>query len=209
MGAVSTLPGVQRAGLATAALLAVACAREPLDAACPEAAPGDLVISELRGDQRVDDDPYGEWIELYNASDVAIDLAGLRLDVRKLDGSGGGTILVRRRDTFVAPGSYVVLGRVAEGAEPSHIDYGYADDFDDELFTSGAIDVSSCGELIDRVVYRSLTDFGTLALDGAIDPPSADANDDEAAFCVDDQLDDANPSAGVRGTPQAPNKACE
>jgi hypothetical protein len=129
--------------------------------------------------------------------------------VRKLDGSGAARRAVRARETEIDAHGYGVLGRFAAGAEPAHVDYGYAADFDDELYASAGLDVLACDVLVDRVVYRGLTDFGTLALDGAIDPPSAAANDDETAFCVDDLLDEDQPSAGVRGTPGEPNRTCE
>jgi hypothetical protein len=205
--AVSSPPAARLAGFAIAAVLATGCSRDALTAECPALAPGELVVSELRGPQGNDDDAYGEWLEVFNASGAALDLAGLRVDVRKLDGSGDERFLVRDA-TELADGGYAVLGRFDQAARPEHVDYGYLADLDAGLYATAAIDLSSCGELIDRVVYHGLTDFGSLALDGGAAPDAA-TNDDEAAFCVDDRLDDADPSAGARGTPGGPNPPCE
>jgi hypothetical protein len=196
----------------TAAALAAfpACSREPLASICPDVAPGDLVITEVRGPQQGPDaaDLSGEWIELYNASGETLDLAGLRLELQKLDGTGALGFIVRRRGVEVEPGGYAVLGRFADGAEPSHVDYGYRGDLDSSLHGSGAIEVVACDVTVDRLIYRNLSDRGTLALDGAIDPPTAEANDDAGATCVDDAVDPAAPSAGARGTPGEENPAC-
>jgi hypothetical protein len=205
--AVSSSPAARRAGLAILATLAVACSREPLDAGCPELGPGELVVTEVRGPQRDDGDAFGQWIELYNGSGAALDLAGLRVSIRKLDGSGQGGFIVRAA-AEVAAGGFAVLGGFPAGAEPAYVDFGYLDELSSPLYATAAIDVSSCGQLIDRVIYHGLPDFGTYALDGALAPPDADANDDDAGFCVDDRLDDADPSAGPPGTPGATNPPC-
>lgn len=190
------------------AALAPGCSREALEVPCPPVAVGELVITEVRGAQDGGDDEQGEWIEVFNATDWTVSLLGLRVEVQKLDGTGAGGFLVRSPDLEVPAGGYAVLGRFERDVEPDHVDYGYKGDLDDELAASGAIHLLACDAEIDRVVYRGLTDFGSLALDGAIDPPSAAANDSEAAFCVDQALDETNPSAGARGTPGDHNPTC-
>ena len=188
-------------------LSSIGCARDPLDWQCPSLSPGDLVVTEVRGEQS-GADTYGQWIELYNAASANIDLYGLEVGLLRPDGGAEGRILVRDPDVVVAAGGYVVLGRFAD-AEPAHIDYGYELDFTSDLYDSAAIDVIACGTQVDRVVYHNLPNLGTLSLDGAIAPPSAAANDDEASWCVDDNDDQPDASElGIRGTPGQGNIAC-
>lgn len=195
--------------IAAAALLLVsACSRDPLEVPCPQVAAGEIVVTEIRGPQSGDDD-YGEWIELYNASGGSLDLQGALITLTTLDGSTQGEILVREPDVSVPGGGYVVLGRSLPGEEPEHVDYGYAQDFDRELYDSAAIDVFDCDELVDRAIYRNVPRTGTLALDGKIDPPTAEANDDESSWCVDDTEDAMSEESGIRGTPRERNRPCE
>ncbi len=194
-------------GLAAAALtVCVGCSRDPLDVPCPAIIEGALVITELRGSQS-GTDGYGEWIELYNASGGTIDLLGLEVKLTKIDGSSTEELLVRD-PIAVAANSYLVLGRQTAGLEPDHVDYGYVADIDKSLFDPAAIQVYSCGQLIDQVVYRGLPSRGTFGLDGAIDPPTAAANDDESAWCDDITEDAQSDTMGLRGTPREPNQIC-
>jgi hypothetical protein len=192
-----------------ACTLASGCVREPLDAICPAVDVGDLVITELRGPQS-GGDTYGQWIEIAFADTTAgeaIDLAGLEVITLRLDGSGERRIAIRDSEPL-APGDYAVLGRFDRGAEPEHVDYGYKSDLDSNLYPSALVRVFACGVLIDQVVYRELPVLGTLALDGAL-APTAEANDDEAAWCVDDVEDPSDTTAlGIRGTPGERNLPC-
>src|SRR5258706_434137 len=81
------------------------CARDPRDGPCPSAAVGELVLSELRGAQP-SSDTLGQWIEIYNATDRTIDLAGLVVDMRKLDGSNEVRIIVRGGNPQISPRGY-------------------------------------------------------------------------------------------------------
>ncbi len=188
------------------AAVCAACGHEPLDDACPSLGVGDLVVTELRGPQVGDDGPWGQWIEVY-APGGAVDLAGLRVVLTQANGADAGELIVRQ-DARTNTDGYAALGRFPPDATPGFAAYGYQSDFDDDLYTTAAIDLISCGVRVDRLIYRSLTEFGTLALDGDLDPPSASGNDDETAFCVDDRIDDQDPSAGAGGTPGAPNPPC-
>lgn len=192
-----------------ALLLAGACSRDPIDVPCPDLLPGDLVVTEIRGAQSPEPG-YGEWIELYNGSPTSVDLTGLRVTLTRLvDGTPAASFILRGGATTEAePGGYFVLGRFSAGDEPDYIQYGYAADFDDELPGGGAVDVYSCGELIDRMIYRSLPSEGTYSLSGEIDPPEGSENDAEGAWCVDLTEDDDTPSMGIRGTPGKMNIPC-
>lgn len=190
------------AGLALAVLFG--CERDPRTAVCPELALGDLVVTEIRGDQSGSDDELGEWLELYNASAGAIDLTGVAVVVTRLDG-GSEARLVFRRAVTVGAGEYVVLGRFFdfEGSLPSYIQYGYSDDFDKSLYDTGAVEIFACGTETDQLVYRNLPSTGTYSFDGALDP-SSDLNDDDTNWCIDaaSGLPDAS------GTPGERNPAC-
>ena len=180
-------------------LLASACGRAPID--CAEIRPGDLAISELRGDQSGEDSD-GQWIELFNTTDGEIELSGLVLRLLKLNGSGEATIRVRDIGLFVGPRDYAVLGNFGvDAVVPPHVDYPYGDDFDSDLYSDAIIEVIACAELVDRLIYRDLPGDGTLAFDGAR-TLTAEANDDSAAWCAD------SPAANHPGTPGEANAAC-
>lgn len=184
--------------LGTAGLLAHSgCEREPRPWECPPAAVGELVVSEVRGDQS-EPDTQGQWIELYNATDGDIDLAGLVLRFRKLDGSGDRRIVVRERGVVAPARGYAVLGRFAAGMEPPHIDYGFETDHPESLYDTAAVELWACGVLLERAIYRDLPSTGSLGFDGALEPDSV-ANDDETRWCVDPQ---------APGTPRARNAPC-
>ena len=193
----------------TLAVLVGACARDPIDVPCPDIQAGDLVVTEIRGAQSPEPG-YGEWIEIYNGSPDTVDLTGLRVTLTKLvDGTAAASFVLRGgASTDAAPGDYFVLGRFPAGDEPSYVQYGYADDYDGDLPTGAAVDVFSCGELVDRMIYRSLPTEGTWSLSGAFDPPADADNDAEDSWCVDTTEDDDTPSMGIRGTPGEMNIPC-
>ncbi|MGN6111037.1 MAG: hypothetical protein ACTHU0_38420 [Kofleriaceae bacterium] len=177
---------------------ATGCTRDAEEAVCPDVAPGELVITELRGPQRPEDS-LGPWIEIYNASGRELDLAGTRVRFRRKDGSSEVSVLVRRAVPAPA-GSYTVLGLFPDEQRPGHVDYGMASDFHERFLAAAAVDVETCGERIDRMTYDALPTTGTYSLGGA---PDAEANDLPASWC-----NDALAGAGSPGTPQQPNVAC-
>ncbi len=170
----------------------VGCTRDPVEAICPAISEGALVVTEIRGPQ---DDRNGPWIELFNASGSSIDLEGTKIRFRKKDGSSEIPVLVRR-SVIVDADTYVVLGLFTNGQAPAHVDYGFADDFKATWLAAAAIDVESCGTLIDRATYDALPDVGTFEL-GTM-PPDADANNLATAWCFDPQ------SAGTPGEANTP-----
>ena len=186
------------------------CGREPEDVPCPDIAEGELVITELRGPQD-GDDSFGEWIELFNASDSDVDLFGLRIDIVPLDGRDPVIVLVRREGVIVGPGEYAVVGKHNDSNLPEYVDYGFAlTSAAKGLFQNAFVELSGCDVLVDRVLYRDLPTVGTLALDPSTEP-SAKRNDEETAFCND--AADPEPGAatgfGQPGTPGEANRACE
>jgi hypothetical protein len=192
------------------AFLSSACEREPLDLVCTEMGVGDLAISELRGNQS-GTDTWGQWIELYNPSAAEVSLRGLTLTLRQLDGTGEKSIRIRDDSLVVASGGRVVLGRFSNDDLPAHVDYGYEGDFSSDLYRDGLLQVFSCDQEIDRIVYHDLPSLGTLSFDGALALTAA-SNDEEADWCVDDTPAEAGDGGttmvGVPGTPREANRAC-
>jgi hypothetical protein len=193
-------------GLALASALAStgACVRDPLPSTCPELAPGDLVVTEIRGDQA---GSYRQWIEIYNPTDAAIPVAGLRITLTQFDGDGSQTFLVRDEALELPPGEYLVLG----GGDPAtldYIDYDFSLDQPGDLYAGGTLELRSCATLVDKLIY-TLPEAGTLALDGAVTPSAAANDDSKLGWCVDDQVSEGpQTQIGIRGTPGGANPPC-
>jgi hypothetical protein len=202
-------------------LLTWACERAPATEICPRIDAGDLVVSELRATQ-AGQDSFGHFIELYNASGRRLDLQGVWIRQRALDGTEQAVLI--REPLELAAGGYVVLGPGLDQL-PSWIDYGVGWDisggdpatgtYPRELikagFPTGYFIVESCDEVIDEVFYPadSLPSLGTLACGNAEDPPSAEANVEAGAgcWCVDaDEPEVPLPGIGLPGTPGRANR---
>ena len=191
-----------------AAIPIAACTSDLEPEVCPSVGVGDLVVTEVRGNQS---GTYGEWIELWNAGGAAIDLRGLHVGLRELDGANPDLLIVRR-STTVAAGDYVVLGAFPDAQRPAHVDYGWHPDGlnDDGTILhlpgdGGVLDVSACGVTIDRVVWNDLPADGTYSL--GVMPPDAVGNDVMAAWCAD-TIDDDPVAPGLPGTPGVSNHPC-
>ena len=184
-----------------------ACEREMLDPICTPVAQGQLVVTEIRGPQ-AGVDTWGQWIEVYNDTGATLSLAGLRIHLTQLDGTGEKSFTVRDHGLAVGPTGRVVLGRFPQGALPSHVDYGYADEEEGDLPADGILGLYVCNALVDQVIYHALPTTGSLSLDGSM-IPSASTNDDEANWCNDDEDVGGGPTdVGIPGTPGEPNRPC-
>lgn len=194
--------------LATVGILGgSACEREMLDPVCSPVAEGQLVVSEVRGPQ-AGVDTWGQWIEIYNDSGDTVSLAGIRVRLTKLTGTGEQVITVRDHGLQVGPLGRVVLGRFPRAELPPHVDYGYAEEEDGDLPEDAIVELTVCNELVDQVIYRSLPATGSLSLDGSM-IPSASANDVEANWCNDNVDAGGGPTdVGIPGTPGEPNRSC-
>jgi hypothetical protein len=191
-------------------LVIAGCVRDPLDVDCAALAAGDLVITELRGPQ-AESSSYRQWIEVYNARDEPVQLAGLRLVFTRNDGD---TIaLFVRDDLELAAGAYATLGGGDPGEFP-YIDYDYTVDLHSasdptrpsDLIGSAALTLETCGVVVDTVRY-TLPELGTLALDGAAAPDAA-ANDDTKDGWCNDLREGPNTGIGLPGTPREANPPC-
>lgn len=68
---------MEKAGLfAVMCLLLAGCVRGPLDRVCPALTAGDLLLTEVRGNQS-GLDTWGQWIELFNPTPVPLEAGGL------------------------------------------------------------------------------------------------------------------------------------
>ncbi|MDC0667045.1 lamin tail domain-containing protein [Nannocystis radixulma] len=185
----------------------VGCVRPQLGVACPQIQAGDLALTELRQNQP---GSYRQWIELYNASDEPIALAGLRFQFTRNDGVPAGSFFVRDEALEVEPGGYVVLGS-DDPMRAAYLDYSYLVDWHSatdasqprDLPSGGLVEVTACGRLIDRVVLRNLTAEGTMFWPGE---PDAAGNDEGADWCVDNFT--TSTGLGLYGTPGEVNPAC-
>ena len=187
----------------------VACSRPQLENPCPEAVAGELVLTEFRGSQS-GSDTYGEWIELYNASDHSISLGGLQVRALDLDGGSETLFTVRDAQLELPMGAYAVLGSVDRDPMPAHLDYSFGADGVSGLRSGAIVTLEACGEVVDQTLYRSLPDVGSWSLDGSM-TPTAELNDDEDLWCTDDvepEPGDAVTELGVPGTPGEPNREC-
>lgn len=201
--------GVQSTAVLRLAVLslAIGCTTPIGDEVCPDLGSGDLVVTEIRGDQS---GVYGQFIEIHNAAGGARDLRGLHVRLRSVTGSDDDTILVRR-SLVVEAGAAVVLGAFPADGLPAHVDYGWQPDYLSDSGTpkalpdSGDVRLEACGLLIDRVVWTDLPDVGTYSL--GLTPPDATGNDTAANWCTDAVDDDLN-TPGAPGTPGEANRPC-
>lgn len=207
----SASPGAVYLPLAIAGTLA-GCVRAPLDSDCAALAEGDLVVSELRGKQ-AEASSYRQWVEVYNASDEAVQLSGLRLVFTRNDGDS--VALFVRADLELPAGAYATLGGGSPDEFP-YIDYDYTVDLHSvsdpsqpsDLDGSALLTLETCGTVIDSVHY-TLPELGTLALDGAAAPDAAANDDTKSGWCNDlREGDGPQTEIGVRGTPQEANPPC-
>lgn len=175
----------------------LSCASEPLSVPCPQVQTGDLAISEIHGRQTEAD--TGDWIEIYNDSNDSKDLAGLTIELIKLDGSSHTKVLIRS-ETIVPPGDYAVVG---QGPSTPHLDYDLAGELSQRLYPNAALKLWSCGVLIDQLAYRNLPKDGSWSLTGDLQDRPSIANDEEAAWCVDQSS-----GPGTTGSPGSANPVC-
>ncbi len=195
-----------------AVILLGGCEREMIEQICTPVENGELVFSELRGSQS-EVDTYGQWIELHNRSTNAVNIAGVRILMYDIQGGGEKLIMVRDEGLTVEPGGYVVLGHQRPDQLPDHVDYGYDDDYNSDLRSSGLLELYVCNELVDTVVYQNLPSVGSLAFDGDQEL-TAEANDiadpinPESNWCNDATAVASPTEAGTPGTPGEQNRPC-
>jgi hypothetical protein len=183
--------------------MALACgSNNPTTDACKGRKTGDLVITEFLSDPS-GTDTGDEWIEIFNTLGTAIDLKGVTLYVKKTDGTGLKSHLIKAGK--VEARSYFALGDVRSGALPAYIGYSYQADLGSLSNTDGIIGIKCGTTTFDEVQYAMAAKAGhARQLDGK-QSPDAVVNDDETHWC-----DSPTPLAGTSnfGTPGQANPEC-
>lgn len=191
-----------------------ACVRAPLDDVCPRLAPGDIVVSELRGPQS---GSYRQWIEVYNASDTPVPASGLRLEFTRLDGNNFFDLVVRDDSLIIEPGEYLVIGGGSPDQFP-YIDFDFTPDHHSStpgkdkdpasLYQAGTLELSACDVALDQVLYQ-LPAEGTLSLDGSAPPDAATNDDSNEGWCANNSPSEGPQTGiGLNGTPGEANPPC-
>ncbi len=167
--------------------------------ACSPVKPGDLVITEIMANPVALDDVSGEWFEVLNAADHALDLDGLVVETGSGQSWGvpalsmdAGARVVFARSAAAVPG---LEGLVAWGGGISLPNKG------------GSLRLRFGPWILDEVVWGEAAGLPVVA--GAslqVDPDheQADANDDPGVWC-----ESTVPyNTGDLGTPGQPNTPC-
>lgn len=147
---------------------------------------GDLVITEVFADYQAADGGTGadegkEWIEIYNASDRAVELRGLTVVHGRPDGSRPKSHVMD--DVTIAPGQFFTMGNSTQDLLPVYIDYGYSADLGDLFNADGGKLALQCGDaVIDSAIYDSVEPGHSRQLTAA-QPPDYTVNDTLANWC--------------------------
>ena len=198
---------MRAATIGGASCVVVACAEDPLPYVCPAVDPGQLVVTELRGPQS-EADTRGQWLELTNVGGGTVDLEGLHIVTYQLDGTNEMDGIVRYKREL-DDGERFVVGKYASATMPAWIDYDFNHEWPSDVSADAVVELRACGEIIDAIVYHGLPTTGTYSL--GLEPPDADGNDDEEAWCNDTQPppdDEPMTEIGIPGTPGEENHPC-
>jgi hypothetical protein len=153
---------------------------------------GGLYLSEILYDVSSVDDQR-EWIELYNATDLAIPMAGLRIQIN--NGATSGFVDVMPLSGGIAPGGCVVVGGPMSGPAaanftPAGFVYEVTQDFSTDLGNAGdPSDVPAApadaiqlvmmgGVILDSVIYGRNNTGAMTDEDGQV-PSAPEAPDAE------------------------------
>ncbi len=185
--------------------LLTGCPPPPAPDACKGRVLGDLVISEVMIDPE-GTDTGSEWFEIFNTLGTEVDLKGLTLYVRDVDGSGAKTHVIRAGT--VPARSYFTVGDIRSGPNPSWINYSYADALGSMGNARGVVGVRCGMTTLAEVTYTSVAaPMRSRMLNGNSEPTN-EAAAVESNFCD-------TPVAGHKyfgnnaGTPGAANPVCE
>lgn len=188
------------AGAAAAAGLGAACGPPVTADVCKGRQAGDLVVTEVMPDPDGTDTGQ-EYIELYNNLGTPIELKGFTVFVKKPDGSGLKTHLIRAGT--VPPRGYFTLGDVRSGVLPEYIGYSYEDGLGGLPQTDGVVGIRCKDLVLDEMSYGTTKPGRSRTFDGNR-PPDAAGNDDLSRWCDAPDTYQGN----NYGSPAAPNPAC-
>ncbi len=162
---------------------------------------GDVLLSELMVNPRAVSDPYGEYIELYNAAAQAIDVY-----LWTLSDVDGESVTIEEH-LVIEPGTYVVLGTNADTATNGGVavDYVYSSDFKLNNGSDELVTLALEGGAINEVSYDTSWPIDAGAAMG-LDPFRLDLGSSGSvdAWCAQQ----TELSGGDLGTPGAENDLC-
>jgi len=187
--------------LAALAALQAACAPAASsddNDGCAHLLPGDLVVTEILADPSGSDTGH-EYIEIFNATESEIDLAGVSLYV-----AGAREKSLALPTATVAAGAYFVLGDARDDVVPSYVDYAYGSKLGALPNESGRVGLRCRGTIIDEIAYAKTKSGHARELDGAA-APDAFRNDEAGAWC---DAQTPIPESEDFGTPGEPNARC-
>jgi len=178
----------------------VSCNGCRIDVSGCAAPPPVLIITEIMNNPKVQLDADGEWFEIYNASGRDVNIGGCVVSSAR---SNGEESFVIAPNTVVRHSAYFVFANSSEF--PGTPDYNYQGAIN-LANTSDYISIHCEDQLIDSVAYDNVNfprpDGASLNLNPSMMGTSA--NDHGAAWC----LATSPFGVGDRGTPGAPNDAC-
>ena len=167
-------------------------------------APGAIIFTEVLPDPKAVSDENGEWFEVYNTTDKAIDLNGVVLEA--VDKSGWKTTFTGPKPIMVPAKSYFVLVAKADtsingGVTGGHVYGTYP------LASKGAtLTLRSAGKVVDEISYAPATWTMQTGATISLDPKALDAtsNDAPANWC----LGTTAYGLGDLGSPGKQNPSC-
>lgn len=170
-----------------------------VEAPLPE---GSLVVSEIHYNPKLSDDAKGEWIEIANTTDAAIDIAGLTLSDTKNDKH----VVAPGAPLLVPAGGFVVIGASADPALNGGAPVDYAWKGFSLTNSADQVILSYAGQVVDRVDYTVPPFPSVNGASMQLDLLMFDKvlNDDAASWCAST----APFGAGDLGTPGAANGSC-
>ena len=171
--------------------------------AASELLPGDLVITEIMNNPAVVLDESGEWFEIHNTTNRALDLAGILIR-HQADTAIAPHVI---GELIVPPQGYAVLGCNGDPAVNGGITMDYV--YGSEVSLHNASDhlAIETDVVIDATNWDEASGFDPSGSSRTLDPQfmAADANDDDTHFCAASTLIDGSTDYG---TPGAANDVC-
>ena len=157
--------------------------------------PGEVVISEFMARSQSGSDP-GEWLEVYNALPISLDLGGCLLE----DNDSNSHLISGTLN--VPAGGFAVLAKSADPVENHGLEYDYVYS---GITLANAVDelILECdGEIVDQVIYTDEWVLLGASMQLMPDHLNVDDNDSLENWCP--AIAEYG-TAGKLGTPGAPN----
>ncbi len=173
-----------------------------------ELADGELVLTELMIDPQTGEDDFCEWVELYNASGLSVDLQGLQI------GDDDGSMGVIEVPAVVAAGGYAVLARSSEAYWEVECGAMYGV-MTPSAWYGDSPNLSNSGDPVellrpDGSVIDAVPNYGNEVATWQLDSGYLDAasNDDVAYWCPSETVLVSYAGQTDYGTPGRPSIFC-